>query len=244
MIQITFYPEYIFQIGPILISNTLFSSWLTAVFLIILAILIKRNIKKRPAAKSLQNVLEVIFNWFLKFINAIVRSEKLAEEIFPLIITFFIFIVSANILGLIPGFLGAFLIKTGNGNIPLFKSPNSDWNNTLALAIVSVAAIQYYGIKNLGFKRYFKRFFNFANPFKLFIGFFELIGDFIKILSLSLRLFGNIMAGEVLLLVMAFLIPYFIPLPFMILELFVGIIQAFIFAVLSLVFIKSGEIEY
>ena len=244
MLHISFQPEYVLKIGSFDVSNTLLCSWSTTAILIILAILIRKKLKKIPKPKSLQNVFEAIFEYSLKFIDSITLSRKLTEQIFPLIITFFIFIVSANFFGLIPGFLGAFLVKVGNKNIPLFRSPNSDWNTTLALAIVSVFSVQYFGVKTMGFKRYLKRFFNFTNPFKLVIGFFELIGDFTKMLSLSLRLFGNIFAGEILLGVVAFLTPYFIPLPFMLLELFVGFIQAFIFATLSLVFIKSAEIEF
>ena len=202
------------------------------------------NFKKFPKPKSLQNIFEAITEWFLNFINGVTRSEKLTKEIFPLITTFFIFIVSANFLGLIPGFLGSFILKTGKKSIDLFRSPNSDWNTTLALALISVFSIQYFGIRNLGLKKYLQRFFNFTNPLKLFVGLFEIISDFTKILSLSLRLFGNVLAGEVLLTVTAFVLPYFLPLPFMGLELFVGLIQSFIFATLSLVFIKSGEVEY
>jgi F-type H+-transporting ATPase subunit a len=214
------------------------------IILVILAIWVRKKIKEVPKPKSLQNIFEATIEYLLKFIDSITRSRKLTNEIFPLITTFFIFIVTANFLGLIPGFLGAFLVRIGRESLPLLRSPNSDLNSTLALAIVSVIAIQYFGIKTIGFKRYLKRFFNFTNPIKLVLGIFDIISDFTKILSLSLRLFGNILAGEVLLMVIAFLIPYFIPLPFMILELFVGFIQAFIFATLSLVFIKSAEVEY
>jgi F-type H+-transporting ATPase subunit a len=244
MIYISFQPEYVLKIGSFLISNTLISSWITTAILIALAVLIKAGFKKLPRPKSPQNVFEALMEYSLKFIDSITRSRELTEQVFPLITTFFIFIVSANFLAFIPGFLGAFLVNVGGASIPLFRSPNSDLNSTLALAVVSVASIQYFGIKTLGFKKYLKRFFNLANPLKWVSGIFEIISDLTKILSLSLRLFGNILAGEVLLMVMAFLIPYFIPLPFMILELFVGFIQAFIFATLSLVFIKSAEMEY
>ena len=244
MLAISFYPEYTFRIGNFLLSNTLFCSFITSAILIITAILIKAKIKKSPKAKSLQNIFEAIVEWFLKFTNSITGSQKLTEEIFPLIITFFLFNLTANLLGLIPGFLGAFFVNVGGKRIAFFRSPNSDWNTTLALAIISVTAMQYFGIKMLGFKKYLKRFFDFTNPLKLTIGLFEVIGDFTKILSLSLRLFGNVLAGEVLLTVTAFLVPYFLPMPFMGLELFIGPIQAFIFATLSLVFIKSSEVEY
>ena len=244
MLEISFQPEYILKIGLFSVSNTLFCSWLTTIILVGSALLVKRKIKKIPEPESLQNFFEALIEYFLKFIDNITRSRKLTKKLFPLITTFFLFIGTANFLGLIPGFLGAFTVNTEKGNIPLLRTPNSDLNSTLALAFISVVSIQYFGIRMMGIKKYLKRFFNFANPIKLIIGIFELISDFTKILSLSLRLFGNVLAGEVLLMVIAFLIPYFIPLPFMILELFVGVIQAFIFATLSLVFIKSAETEY
>jgi len=244
MLHISFQPEYVLRIDSFLVSNTLLCSWVATFILIVLAILTKRKIKKIPPSKSLQNIFELIIEYSLKFIDSITGSRELTKKVFPLITTFFIFIVFANFLGLIPGFLGAFLLNSGKESVPLLRTPNSDLNSTLALAIISVVSIQYFGIRTLGFKKYLKRFFNFANPIKWVIGIFELISDLTKILSLSLRLFGNVLAGEVLLMVIAFLIPYFIPLPFMILEVFVGFVQAFIFATLSLVFIKTAEMEF
>ncbi len=244
MLNISFHPEYVLKIGGFLVSNTLLCSFAATVALIGLAIFVRCKIKKVPEPKSLQNILELIIEYSLGFINSITHSKKLTKGIFPLIMTFFLFIAVSNLLGLIPGFLGGFLIDVGGEKIPLLRSPNSDLNSTLALAVVSVASIQYFGIKFLGFKRYLKRFFNFSNPIRWILGVFETVSDLTKILSLSLRLFGNILAGEVLLLAVGFLLPYFIPLPFMILEFFVGTIQAFIFATLSLVFIKEAETEY
>jgi F-type H+-transporting ATPase subunit a len=114
----------------------------------------------------------------------------------------------------------------------------------VALALFSVLAIQFFSLRTLGFKGYIGRFLNFVNPIKFILGFFEVISESVKVLSFSFRLFGNIFAGEVLLLIIAFLIPYIIPLPFMILEVFVGIIQAFIFAVLTLTFIKTSTVRH
>jgi F-type H+-transporting ATPase subunit a len=240
MIYLSVGPEYIAKIGNFYITNTLFCSLISSLLLIIIAIFVRIKIRDLPKEKSLQNFFELLLEKSLKFITSAVRSETLAYQVFPLILTFFIFIVFENLLGLLPGFLGAFFVKKESLKIPLLKSPNSDLNSTLALAIVSVGSIQYFGIKILGIKDYLKRFFNFTNPIKLIIGFFELFSEITKILSLSLRLFGNILAGEVLLLVCGFFLPYFLPLPFIFLEIFVGVIQAFIFATLSLVFIKTA----
>lgn len=244
MVNISLQAEYVLKIGSFLISNTLFCSLAATAILLILAVLIRLNVKKIPKPKSIQNLFETAVEFLLRYVNSITGSRELTRKVFPLIATFFLFIVSANLLGLIPGFLGAFFVNVGGKSIPLFRSPNSDLNSTVALAIISVVSIQYFGIKTMGLKKYLKRFFSFSNPFKWMLGLFEIISDLTKILSLSLRLFGNILAGEVLLIVVAFLVPYIIPLPFMALELFVGFIQAFIFSTLSLIFIKSAEVEY
>lgn len=244
MLQISFYPEYIAKIFRFSLSNSLFSSWIVILILLILALLLKIKISSSSKKGSLLIIFDFFIEKSLEFTDKITQSRELSKKVFPLVMTFFIFIVTANLLGLVPGFLGALFIRTSQGKIPLFRSPNSDLNSTLALAIVAIGAVQYFGIKTLGVKKYFKRFFNFANPLKLIVGLFELLSDLTKILSLSLRLFGNILAGEFVLIVAAFFLPYFIPLPFMFLEVFVGVIQAFIFAVLSLVFIKVAESNY
>jgi len=244
MIKISLQPEYIFKIGSFNLSNTFLCNLITSFVLIVIAIIVRLKIKKTPKTTSLQNIFESIIDFLLKLVKSVTGSQKLTEEVFPLIATFFIFIATANLFGLLPGFLGAFFVNINGEKIPLIRSPNSDINTTLALALISVFSIQYFGIKNLGIKQYLKRFFNFTNPVKLILGFFEMISDFTKVLSLSLRLFGNVLAGEVLLLVIAFLVPYFLPLPFMILELFIGIVQALIFATLSLIFIKVAQREF
>ena len=127
--------------------------------------------------------------------------------------------------------------------VPFFRPPSTDLNFTLALALVAVGLSQYFGIKTqkLG---YFKKFINFSG-FKqgvmmglimVFVGLLELIAEIARIISFSFRLFGNIFAGEVLLVVLAFLIPYIISLPFYALEGFVGFIQGFVFFMLALIF--------
>ena len=127
---------------------------------------------------------------------------------------------------------------------PYFRSMNTDLMTPLSLAIVAAIFVEWWGISALGFIGYGKRFFNFGrlakgNPMGLidvFVGILELIAEFARLISFSFRLFGNMLAGEILLLVMTFLIPLLLALPFYGLELFVGAIQAFVFAMLTLVF--------
>lgn len=124
--------------------------------------------------------------------------------------------------------------------IPIFRGPTADLNTTIALGLISVGAMIFYGIKYLGVA-FFLRYFNFSNPIMTFVGILELISDISKILSFGFRLFGNIFAGEVLLAVMGYLVPLIAPIPFLGLELFVGVIQALVFAMLTAVFISMAS---
>jgi F-type H+-transporting ATPase subunit a len=137
----------------------------------------------------------------------------------------------------------AAMVKTeteeGPELVPLFRAATADLNTTLALAIFSIVLTQIFGFQHLKLG-YLKKFFNFSNPLMTFVGILELVSEFAKIVSFAFRLFGNVFAGEVLLAVMAFLVPVVVPMPFYGLELFVGFIQALVFAMLSLVFFNMA----
>jgi len=119
--------------------------------------------------------------------------------------------------------------------VPLLRGATADLNTTLALAVVAVVAMQYYGFRNLG-SHYLARFVNFKDPILFGVGILEFVSDISKIISFAFRLFGNIFAGEVLLAVIAFLMPFIVPLPFLFMELFVGIVQALVFSMLTAAF--------
>lgn len=120
--------------------------------------------------------------------------------------------------------------------IPIFRGPNTDLNTPIAIAIWSAIFVEAWGIGALGLFKYGKKFFNFRGPIDFFVGILELISELVRLLSFTFRLFGNMFAGEVVILMFTFLTPLVLTLPFYGLELFVGIIQAFIFATLTLVF--------
>ncbi len=239
MININIEPEYIMSIFSWQITNTFFTAVLVSFLLIIFSIFFYFH--KNNQSILVKGIRVLVYD-LLKFIDIITRNRQLSKKFFPLIATFFLFIVLANLLALLPGFLGSFFIDNGHEKVPLLRSPNSDLSITLALALFAVASIQFFSLKSLGLGKYISQFINFSSPLKFILGFFEMISEGVKIFSFSFRLFGNVFAGEVLLLVIAFLVPYIIPLPFMILEVFVGIIQAFIFAMLTLTFIRKKEI--
>ena len=238
MINIGLQSEYIFSAFGAPVTNTFFTSVVVSVILVIFGIIFYLN--QQNNKNILINGIRILIFELLKLIDTVTKDRKLSKRILPLIATFFLFIVTANLLTLIPGFLGSFFIKTPTGNIAVLKSPNSDLTTTFALALISVFSIQFFSLSALGLKGYIGRFLNFTNPIKFILGFFEMISECVKIISFSFRLFGNIFAGEALLLVIGFLVPYIIPLPFMVLEVFVGIIQAFVFAALTLTFIKTS----
>lgn len=222
--------EKIFQIGPIPITNTILTS-LMAIFLLILMTLILR-FRLRLIPKKLQNLIELVISTLFNLVNDVIGNKEQSKKVFPLVATLFIFILTCNLMGLLPGF-GTI------GHPPIFRSANADLNSTLAWAIVSVMGTQIIGIQAAGFFKYSKRFINFKKgPIYFFVGILELFLETTKMISFSFRLFGNIFAGEVLLTVMAFLLPYIAPLPFFALEIFVGFIQALIFAMLTLIFTK------
>jgi len=235
-------PEYIGSIVGIPFTNTFFTTVIVSVLLIALAVWFWLADAHEERFLSTE-ALRVLVYEFLKLTDTVTKNRALSKRILPLVVTFFLFIVTANLLALIPGFLGSFYVQTANGPIALLRSPNSDLTLTLALAVVSVIATQWFSVRILGVKKYIARFLDFKNPVAFVTGFFEMISEGVKILSFSFRLFGNVFAGEVLLLLAGFLVPYLIPIPFMVLEIFVGIIQAFIFAILTLTFVKSGTMK-
>jgi F-type H+-transporting ATPase subunit a len=230
------------------LPNTFPATWLTMLLLIVVSILGTRKMEMVPG--RLQNLVEAIVEGFYNFIAGVAGDKT--RMFFPLIATFFFFILVSNWLGLLPGFGSVGVNEIHGGRevlVPFFRSANADLNTTIALALISVAATQYFGFRVQGLK-YLSKFFTFKGatfyekPINAFVGILELISEFIKILSFSFRLFGNIFAGEVLLIVMAFLAAFVASLPFMGLELFVGIVQALIFAMLSLVFFLMATVSH
>lgn len=127
--------------------------------------------------------------------------------------------------------------------VPLLRAGTADLNTTVALALVTMFSVQYWGVSYLHLS-YFKKFFDFSNPIMFFVGILELISDLSKVLSFAFRLFGNVFAGEVLLTVIGALVPLVVPMVFYGLEIFVGAIQALVFSLLSLIFYYMATIGH
>jgi F-type H+-transporting ATPase subunit a len=242
MLQISLSAETLFHIGPFPVTNALLLAVLASLVLIGIAATLRRRITMIPG--GLQNVAEFFVEGALGIMDSIIADRKTSEKYFPLIFTIFIFILFSNWLGLMPG-VGSFVVNHAGGEtVPLLRSPASDLNFTLALALIAITFVNVASSVSIGIVKRLSIFFNFKSPITFFIGILELVSEFAKIVSLSFRLFGNVFAGEVLLAIMAFLVPYAVPLPFIFLEIFVGFIQAFIFAMLTTVFIGMSLAEH
>ncbi|OGZ70585.1 MAG: ATP synthase F0 subunit A [Candidatus Staskawiczbacteria bacterium RIFCSPHIGHO2_12_FULL_38_11] len=235
MTEISLKAEEIFKIGSFDVTNSLFLTCIVSLILISFAFLFYRKVNIIPG--KLQGAVEMSMEWFLDLMNSTLGSAQKAERYFPLVATIFIFIMVSNLLGIFPG-VGSLLIKNGAHTVPIFRSPAADLNFTLAFAVISVIVTNVLGAMAVGVLPHLSKFINLRDPISFFIGILEIVSEIAKIISLSFRLFGNVFAGEVLLTIIFFLAPYFIPLPFLFLELFVGLIQAFLFAMLTLVSIS------
>lgn len=240
MPEISIKPETVFHIFDFPITNSL----LTATLVVLIFFFVGLNYYNQ-SKKIKKSGFFYFFQFIIKSIYSLFESvlgEK-TKYFFPLLLSFFMFIILQNWFGLLPG-IGSILITVHEHeeilHVPLFRGGNADLNTTFALAIISVLMIQVFGIKFLGFKEYMKKFINFANPINFFLGILEILSEFSKILSFSFRLFGNIFAGEVLLTIVAFLVPILASFPFIILEVFVGFIQALVFSMLTSVFISGA----
>lgn len=242
--EISLAAEKIAHLGPIPITNSMTTSWIATAVLVVLGYLATRSLKAIP--RGIQNVFELVVEGLFGMIDSIFTNREQTKKYFPYLATVFLFIVTNNWLGIFPG-VGSIGFHEGAKFVPLFRSGNADLNTTLALAVLTIILVQIYGIMAIGFGQYSSKFFNFKNPIMLFVGLLELMSEFSRIISFSFRLFGNIFAGEVLLAVITMLLPYVGPVPFYMLEIFVGFIQALVFTMLASVFIKlaiTGHSEH
>lgn len=227
------------------ITNSLFTAWIITAALVLSAYLFSKQFKTKGAPGRLQSFVELIVEALFGMVESIAGSAK-AKRFFPMVGTLFVFILFSNWSGLLPGAGTIGFREVLHGAevfIPYWRAPTSDVNTTLALGLITMVMVQVYGYKYLGLK-YFKKFLDFSSPINFFVGLLELISDFSKIISFTFRLFGNIIAGEILLLVMAMLVPVLGPTPFIALEIFVGFIQALVFMMLASVFINMATLGH
>jgi F-type H+-transporting ATPase subunit a len=253
--------ETIFHIFGFPITNSVIAAWITIVFLVGFSYAITRKMKLIPG--RLQMVFEFLLGWLYDLCVS-VAGEKNGRRFFPVVTTIFLFVAFNAWLGLlIPGF-GSILIHTTDGEAHLLRAANTDINMPLALALVSFVFFWYFGFRDIGIG-FMKNFFNldelkkgfrqlfkgklvdgllgiFVGAMTIATGLLELLSVFIRIISLTFRLFGNMTAGEILVFVMLFLISMLsiLVLPLYGLEMLIGFIQAIIFGGLTLIFLTTA----
>jgi F-type H+-transporting ATPase subunit a len=223
-------PEIVFTVKGFGITTTLLATLFVDAVIVSLVISVRRRITEIPG--KLQGALEALLEYF-QTVTRQVAGQRV-DKIFPWVATFFLYIALSNLIGLLPGF-GTIGFWRHGEFVPLLHVSTSDLNVTLALAVVSFFATHTLAIRSTGIGPYLKRFFS-INPILLFVGLLEIVSELTKLLSLSLRLFGNIFAGEVVLGTMSSLAKFALPIPFLGLEIAVGVIQALIFSMLTMAF--------
>jgi len=258
--------EPILHISSFPITNSYVNSTLALLGFVIFAILLQRGIKRYyssdKAPKGLLNFFESILDFMLGYIDQVTKDRKKSIKFLPIVGTLFLFILVSNWMGLMPGVgsIGVYEFVHGELElVPLLRPANTDLNMTLAMAAFAVIVSHFLGIITIGFFKYANRFIKFGDLYhafrsfkpiniltaivEFFVGIIEIFSEVAKMVSLSLRLFGNIFAGEVLMTVLAGLIAYVVPLPFMALELLVGFIQAVVFSMLTLVYLSMATTD-
>lgn len=245
--------EPIAHIGSFAITNAMVNAWIAVIFFASIGLVLRR--KKALIPRGIQNAAEAILEFIVDYIQKVTGDRARALRFLPIVGSLFLFILVSNWMGLIPGTGTWGIWQEHEGAvqlIPFLRPVGSDLNMTLAMAVLAVVGSHIFGIVTIGFFKHVGKYIQIASlvksikkgPIGIFtalvefvIGLIEIISEVAKMLSLSLRLFGNVFAGEVLLTVIAGLLAYGAPLPFMFLELIVGIVQATVFSMLTLVYL-------
>lgn len=242
--QIKLNPDVLFNIGNFGITNTMTATWATMLILLIIALFVRVGISIKP--KKTQLVMEMILNFFHEKLTIATGNKKDTAIFLPMIITIFLLFLIGNQFSLLP----VISSMTFDG-IPLFKTPSADFSLTIAATLLILGVAQLLVIS----RRPIRHFLNFVkidkifgirklkdvpNTFlEVFLGAMDIIGEIAKVISMSARLFGNVAAGELMILVisgLAVFTVYFVPLPFIFLSSFSGLVQAFVFGLLGVQF--------
>ena len=237
-IHISLSAEQIGTLWGLPITNTMLMSFVVFALLATLAFFVRKNLSLVPG--RLQTLIETLFVGILDYMTETLEDAKLARKLFPLILTIFLFIFTANIIEFTPGIGSIGWTHPGGEFAPLLRSMNTDLNTTLALTVIAFIVIEVVGVATLGFFQYSKKFVNLSSVLGFMVGIIELFSEVARLVSYSFRLFGNIFAGEVMILVIQHFVPMVLPVPIMLFEVFVGFIQAAIFALLTLFFVKMA----
>ena len=237
--HISIAPEVLFNVGPIAITNAQILGAIGSLILLSILFATVRALRNGSRSRGMHAVMALFENLYDTTVE-VIGDKTVARKVIPLAVTLMLFFMINNWLGLLPVVGSVFY-----NDVPLLRGVAADLNTTLALAIISIVTAQAWAIKRMGFFKSAGRYFYnpFKDPLHFFIGLLEFIAEFSRTAALSLRIFGNVFGGEVLLAVIAFLTSYAAPLALPVfygLELFVGAVQAYVFFMLTIVFISLG----
>lgn len=240
-------PDILFFIGDFWIKNSYITFSLATWILVFLLIILSNKFSTRPG--KFQIILEELYEFFASKIEMTKLSSKQKKAVLSIVLTLFIIIFISNFFSIAPILSSIIYGISDTQDVPFFRTPTSDFSLTIALGLFVVVWVNIIAFM-IAPLRYIWNFIKIESIIKarsikdfsmwlldFFLGLMDIISELAKVISISARLFGNIVAGEIIAVVMLFLLPYFIPIPFFILSLFSGLIQAFVFALLSMQFI-------
>lgn len=234
MLEISIKPDILFTISSFPVTNSFLASLLVSTIILSAVLLVASRLKTIPG--FMQLFIEQFLQFTRNFVQGVTGSKKVTARMYPLFTTLILFFVVSNLLGTFLPFLGAIRIN----DMPAYRAATADYGLVLSLTLVSFIIMQVVAVVSGGFFGYLGKFFNFKSPLDFVLGLLDIVGELAKIVSLSFRLFGNIFAGEVLMAVIISLVPYGAPLPFAMLGLLSGVVQAFVFPVLVLIFVNMA----
>lgn len=247
MLDITLPAKILFHIGPVPITNAVLATYAVTAVVIVFALWFSRSIRVVPG--RLQVGLEAMQEFWIKQTETAFGDTRLAQRLFPMFLTLFFIILIANQFSVFP-LINSLMF----GDTPLFRTPTSDLSHTIALALLMIGfshavAFTTHPLKHIGNFIKIKPFFqvrslaDFGNALLgFFLGLLDIVGEFAKVMSLSGRLFGNIFAGDVMVAViisLASFTQFIVPLPFIFLSMFSGVVQAAVFTMISILFIAG-----
>ncbi|HLT25943.1 MAG TPA: F0F1 ATP synthase subunit A [Zeimonas sp.] len=210
-----------FRVGPLNVSATLVFTWLVIVLLVGASLLVRRNLRAEPPIGRMQLVFEALIGFVLDQIREVVRQDP--RPYLPFIGTLFLFILTSNVLGVVPG----------------FQPPTASLTTTAALALAVFFAVPAFGIAQVGLRRYLR---SYLEPMPLMLP-FTVLGEITRTLALAVRLFGNVMSSTLMVAILLVVAPLVFPVLLQAMGLLMGVLQAYIFAVLALVYIAAGMSE-
>ncbi|OIO49043.1 MAG: hypothetical protein AUJ34_01935 [Parcubacteria group bacterium CG1_02_41_12] len=232
----TLTPKILTYVAGFPITNTFWVTILLTFILIFVFFIGTRKMKEVP--KGLQLWLEIIVDGSKSFMKESMNNDKATNRLHPFVLTILLLFLFGNLLSFIPGLTSL----TYNGD-PIYRTATTDYNLILILSLVFLTVAQVVNVMTGGIWGYIKRFINFKSPLDFILGFFEIIGELAKLISVSFRFFGNAFAAEVLIAVLLFIFPYVLPLPFMMILLLSSIVQPAVFALLIMIYIQMSIVE-